>query len=86
MSDMICALLFFGFLAFLIYATVLRRRPNVIPQESRRERGPSPVGLYCEICGEHAGIVSTEEYKHLASPVYCNSCKMVIERYEMRRC
>lgn len=85
MSDMISALLFFGFFAVLIYATVLRRRPNAIPPEFRRERGPSPVGLYCEICGEHAGIVSTQEYQRLTPPVYCASCKIVIERYEMGR-
>jgi len=42
------------------------------------------VGLYCEVCGDHAGVVSTEEYQKLEPPVYCESCKFVIERYKAR--
>lgn len=92
MLDMISALVFFGFFGLLIYATIIRR-PSMgkcggsgEALLEARAKGPSPVGLYCEICGEHAGIVSTKEYQRLTPPVYCASCKIVIERYEARRC
>jgi hypothetical protein len=91
LSDFICSIVFFGFFGFLIYATVFRRKSRAADhlftgsgEALRAATKPTPVGLYCEICGEHAGVVSTEEYQKLEPPVYCGSCKFVIERYRTR--
>ena len=99
MADFFCAIIFLGFFGILIYSTILRRKGCVRSDvhgnafsgsgEALREARmsatkPTPVGLYCEICGDHAGVVSTEEYQRLEPPVYCESCKFVIERYRAR--
>ena len=95
LSDFICSIVLFGFFGFLIYATILRQKSRTAGHafsgsgEALREARtsatrPTPVGLYCEVCGDHAGVVSTEEYQKLEPPVYCVSCKFVIERYKAR--
>ena len=97
MPDGVQAMILLGFFALVIYSTVFRKSPSEGCRggsgtnlfEARTSIKPplyaaSPVGLYCEICGEHAGVVSTEEYQRLAPPVYCGSCKFVIERYKAR--
>lgn len=95
LSDLFCSLILFGFFGFLIYATILRPKSGSVGHafsgsgDALREARvsatkASPVGLYCEICGEHAGVVSTQEYQRLEPPVYCSSCKFVIERYRAR--
>jgi hypothetical protein len=86
MPDGVQAMILIGFFALVIYSTVFRaktRGPEV-EKTPPKAPSPSPVGLYCEICGEHAGVVSTAEYEKLEPPVYCGSCKFVIERYKAR--
>lgn len=93
MADFFCTLIFLGFFGFLIYSTVIRKSPSegcrggsgeTLREARMGATKPTPVGLYCEICGEHAGVVSTEEYQRLEPPVYCGSCRFVIERYRAR--
>jgi len=95
LSDFLCTIVFLGFFGVLIYSTILRQKSRAAGHvfsgsgEALREARvsatkPTPVGLYCEVCGDHAGIVSTEEYQRLEPPVYCGSCKFVIERYKAR--
>ena len=64
MLDGICALIFFGFFGFVIYATVLVPRaqraaqPAHVPEAPPPPRKPGPGGLYCVNCPVDAGVVS----------------------------
>ena len=93
LSDFLCSIVFLGFFALVIYSTVFRKKPSdgcrggsgeTLREARMGATKPTPVGLYCEVCGEHAGVVSTQEYQRLEPPVYCGSCKFVIERYKAR--
>lgn len=93
---MLDALYLIGLMVFfglLIYSIVTKKshvhigESGVNLMEARMSVAPSPVGLYCSICGEHADVVSSEEYARLSAaghPVYCHWCMITIEAYKQQ--
>lgn len=80
MLDAICILALLGFLAFLIYATVI--------SPSQRPAPPSPVRLHCSICNLPAALVDAQEYARMSTAgefAYCEECMATIQIYERRR-
>lgn len=85
MLDAICFIGLIAFFGFLIYSTVIRPGRRGVPADPLP---PSPVGLYCSICGEHADVVTSEEYARLSTaghPVYCHWCMITIEAYKTQQ-
>ena len=88
MLDAICLLAPIAFFGFLIYSTVYRHDPRRGVPPLPKPPAPSPVGLYCSICHEHADVVSSEEYARLSAagvPVYCHWCMITIEAYKQQQ-
>jgi len=101
MMDFLATLIFLGFFAALIYSTVFKKSSHscrggsgIELMKARQKLGPppttppNPVGLYCSICHDHAGVVTSEEYLRLfaaGQPVYCRWCTITIEAYKARQ-
>ena len=81
MIDTIAALWFFAFFGFLIYAVYKTpsRSPGIPPNAP-----PSPLWVFCSLCGVPATLVTSQDYMKLAStgtPVHCEGCLRTIEAY-----
>lgn len=86
MLDALCFISLLAFFGFLIYSTVIRApKENPLPREPLP---PSPIGLFCSLCGAPAGVVNHEEYMRIGragTPVYCDGCTTLIEAYKRQQ-
>lgn len=93
MLDALQFLILVGLFAAVIWFTVIKvpDKKEEIPAKEPAPRPPSlgPVGLYCSVCREFAGVVSHAEYAwRLGSGArtYCERCFVVtIEEYERQQ-
>jgi len=89
MLDAICLLGMIAFFTLVIYTTVVRApdKPPAITT-SVASIPPSPVGLFCSICGTPSLTVNHEEYMRISragTSVYCEGCMMTIEAYKRQQ-
>jgi hypothetical protein len=94
MIDALCLLALFSFFALLLYSTAMKperkeaqAEPPSAPSRGNTPCSPGPIGLFCQVCRESAGIVSAEEYSRISAsgePVYCPACMLAVESYKAR--
>lgn len=85
MADFLCLTGLIAFFGFLIYSIMTKPEKTTAAPPAPEPKPPSPVGLFCSLCGVPAMKVSAEEYARITSfgnHVYCEWCITSIEAYK----